>query len=255
MHNGVVNNAGTLFARHQELGIDYSSLLEDLTFNDSEALLWDFALTMENKQSGLQARGGMAIVCIKLVDGELDTLYFGRNHYPLHMEADKKRFILASEGTGPYIASNTLYGRSYKDLSIDTKEFEFPSGYSYNNYRDYDYEPFGGRYVPSRQLAAEILRDGLETSPKPVLRDLVAESGKDVAMTYLLTHEGRFSEAYWSMQADYSLIESSAESEDEIDELRRLQRGIFWIEEHPDYTDDNAISKEWSAACQQLALA
>lgn len=128
VHNGGIRNATELFCDHQEMGIDYYSLLQDLTFNDSEALLWDFALTMEGRQAELKAEGGIAFICLKLVKGKLERMYFGKNYSkPLNMVRTKQSLSLSSEGEGEPIKDNTLYNYNYKSNRLTTKSFTIPT--------------------------------------------------------------------------------------------------------------------------------
>lgn len=125
VHNGVIRNAKTLFGDHQELGIEYQSWLEDLTFNDSESLLWDFALTMEGKQEEMKVYGDMAFICLKIVKGELKNMYFGRNIRPLNMFRDKNSIELSSEGRGEATKEHTLYNWQYNTKRLVTKDMHF----------------------------------------------------------------------------------------------------------------------------------
>jgi predicted glutamine amidotransferase len=144
VHNGVIRNAADLFAKHQELGIEYRSFLSDLTFNDSESLLWDFALTMEGKQKEMTAKGDMAFICMKLIDGKLDRMYFGRNNRPLNLYRDKDTIELSSEGRGESIQDGWLYTWNYQTKRLTKRVMEFPL-----------YQPFRSsnipKYIPPHQ--------------------------------------------------------------------------------------------------------
>lgn len=52
IHNGVISNSKDIREKHMKLKnpITYQSVLANGKFNDSEALLWDLALTLEGKQ-------------------------------------------------------------------------------------------------------------------------------------------------------------------------------------------------------------
>lgn len=141
IHNGHISNSRELFSKHKELGITYSSLLEDGTFNDSESLMWDFALTMQGKQPELTARGGMALICLKLLNGEPKALYFGRNSNPIYMTRDTEGLLLSSTGLSPeelarrrglnlpteeLIPSNTLHTFYFGNKATRTQAFTFP---------------------------------------------------------------------------------------------------------------------------------
>jgi predicted glutamine amidotransferase len=127
IHNGYIWNADDRFVDHQEMGIQYKSLLQDLTFNDSESLLWDFALYMEGKIDKIESGGAIAFICVKLVDGELTNLYFGRNSNPLHMDNTSKGLFLASEGKGKMIDAYTLYDYTYADNMYSLTDLELGS--------------------------------------------------------------------------------------------------------------------------------
>lgn len=135
VHNGYITNAKTLFATHQEMGITYQSKLIDDTFNDSEALAWDLALTLEGKQDSLTARGAIAFICLKLHKGALEKMYFGRNSNPLKLFRHKEGIALSSEGEGELIEDNTLYTYNYKLNRLTNRAFNIPQ------YADYNYTP------------------------------------------------------------------------------------------------------------------
>lgn len=129
IHNGYISNADELWVEHSKDGIPYQSWLEDLTFNDSEALLWDFALYMEGEQHDIRARGGIAFICMKIVDGKLTNLYFDRNTNPLFMKRKKDKLYLASEGKGQAITPGLLYNYDYAKDTITTTKLELPNRY------------------------------------------------------------------------------------------------------------------------------
>lgn len=135
-HNGVIRNSKELREKHEKLGITYSSVTQDGRFNDSEALLWDFALTMEKKQDKLQAYGDMAIICIRTKNNELDRLYFGRNYgRPLKMKRTKDSLFLSSEGDGTDIDGAQLYTYNYALNRLTHHYFRFSMyGDSERNY-------------------------------------------------------------------------------------------------------------------------
>lgn len=126
VHNGIIRNADELWTAHQELGIRYTSLLEDLSFNDSEALMWDLALTLEGKQPKMKAYGDMAFICMKKVNGKLVDMLFGRNIRPLNMQRDRGSIALSSEGAGASITQDTLYTFNFKTRVTKRTEMEFP---------------------------------------------------------------------------------------------------------------------------------
>lgn len=149
VHNGIIRNANDLFVSHQEKGIQYSSLLEDLTFNDSESLLWDFALTMEGKQEKMTTRGDMAFICVKLVKGEVEKLYFGRDGRPLMVWKDKDTFELSSEGRGTLVPTGSLNTYDFKTDTLTSESMVFDLGVKFHRspahsgqgYRPTEYYP------------------------------------------------------------------------------------------------------------------
>jgi predicted glutamine amidotransferase len=132
VHNGSIRNAEELYNKHFDMDIDYYSVLQDQTFNDSEALLWDFALYAEGKQKELTAKGGIAFICLKLEAGKLSKMYFARNYSsPLKMIRTKEGISLASElEGGENIDTDTLYTWNYKLKRLTTKKLEIPTPYT-----------------------------------------------------------------------------------------------------------------------------
>lgn len=133
IHNGHISNSRDLKKDHEKLGIVYQSQLQDGTFNDSEALMWDFALTMEGKQDKLKAYGGIAFICVKMTKGKLDKLYFGRNTNPIKILRDKTGIMLSSEGEGEDATPHQLYTFNYETSKLTQRYFHVP-GYSAQTY-------------------------------------------------------------------------------------------------------------------------
>lgn len=139
VHNGTITNHRELRTEHGKLGIKYQSLLKDGTYNDSEALLWDFALTMEGKQDEMKAYGGIAFICVKLVNNKIEKLHFGRNYSrPLNMEYTKDGLALSSEGRGTSVKEHTLYTFNYQLKRMTKKPFQVPSWSGKTNYRSWE---------------------------------------------------------------------------------------------------------------------
>lgn len=142
VHNGHISNSHVLKKDHDEMGIEYSSVLDNKTFNDSESLLWDVALTLEGKQEKLKAYGGIAFVAAKLVNNEITHLYFGKNAgRPLHLYRENDGVLLSSEGPGEDIDDQKLYTYNYKLNRLTNKNFKIPQ---YNP----DYQGYGGVTKP-----------------------------------------------------------------------------------------------------------
>lgn len=153
VHNGTIRNAEELYEEHSEKGIEYYSVLQDLTFNDSEALLWDFALYAEGKQKELKAKGGIAFIALKLEAGKLVKMYFARNYSsPLRMLRSKEGISLASElEGGEAIETDTLYTWNYKLKRLTTRDLTIPSGYVATNYSSAPYRSYTDNNTPNYQ--------------------------------------------------------------------------------------------------------
>lgn len=275
IHNGVITNDGELFTKHQELGIDYQSLLSDLTFNDSEALLWDFALTMEGKQTELQSRGQIALICAKLVDGALVKLLFGRNSSPLYMDKTEDHLRLSSEGQGEVVQPNRLYTWDYKDHELTDMYMDFHAYTGFTNYsRPYDSDDFWGGYNSKplskkerrrlkrqRLLKAPVVHHSAEspTSTADLLGRhysvrtsvTVTEKIENLIMGYLLSTDFKFKDAYWNMEADYTVLESEADDSNN-EERELLQKAIWALDDDPEFVDDNSVSTKGAELWKQL---
>lgn len=150
IHNGIINNSYELARGHNELGITYWSTTEGGRFNDSEALLWDFALFKEKNQSEMKAKGSMAFICIeKDRDTKAKKLYYYHNSAnPLYKRETKKFFMLSSEDkemNGNSIPINTLYCYDYDTEITESEMLIVPSWYSnydknYSIPKVHDYE-------------------------------------------------------------------------------------------------------------------
>lgn len=127
IHNGVITNAKELRQEHEAKGITYHSVLDNGTFNDSEALMWDLAETLEGNQEKLTAYGMIAFICVKLVKGVPERLYFGRNTRPLNMTRTKTNILLSSEGEGEAIKADQLYTYNYQLKRLTKRYFKVPS--------------------------------------------------------------------------------------------------------------------------------
>jgi len=131
VHNGIIRNPNELFVKHSELGIQYHTMLKDLTFNDSESLLWDFALTMQGKQEEMQTRGDMAFICMEMYKGKLKKMHFGRNGRSLMVFKDKTTIELSSEGRGILVPMNMLNTYDFKSKMLTMKKMVFDKGYQF----------------------------------------------------------------------------------------------------------------------------
>lgn len=153
-HNGVIRNPEELRKKHEALGIKYKTVLEQGKFNDSEALLWDIALTLEGGQEEPKTRGDMAFICMKIVKGNLKRMYFGRNGRPLKMYHDKKTFELSSEGRGEDIQADQLYTWDFQRKVLKSRRMKFDVGwqpYTPSNYDNACY-PYSNPHADQESL-------------------------------------------------------------------------------------------------------
>lgn len=144
VHNGVIRNSLSRHTEHKKSGIKYQSSLKNGKFNDSEALLWDFALWQEGKLKEIEVVGDVAFICMKLTKGKLDKLFYYRNTArPLHILKDKGSLSLASEGEGDMVKFDELntfsYGNhhTYKE-QLHISYYEYNGGYATNNSKPHD---------------------------------------------------------------------------------------------------------------------
>lgn len=274
VHNGVVNNDEELYVEHNAKGIKYHSLLNDLTFNDSEALLWDFALAMQEGRNKLEAYGSIAFICLKLHKGKLDKLYFARNYMsPLQLFRNKDGIALASEGANEDIEPNTLYTWHYGSKRLTTKELTIPSYKPYiprnwDNSLDDDYDDYltEGDIGWFKQTQQRLLGTSAcsDNQIKPKVKSNIFESEDDIleemetyqplvgevesiALDYLRATDGHFEQAYYMMEADYIQLESEAEYLSEYKYLRRLELAQKHLSDDPEYVDENSVSSLWAS--------
>lgn len=183
IHNGHINNSYSLKSDHEKLGINYHSIVNEVTpsgynykkFNDSESLLWDFALTMEGKQEELKAYGGMAFICVKLHKNKLEKLYFGRNTNPIKMQIDDEGVILSSTGDGEDAKEQTLYEFDYKTKKLTDKPFKIPS-YTIYTAKNHSYERYNSGYVDGKGSLMESSTFDAATNAQKQLTDLYNQS-------------------------------------------------------------------------------
>lgn len=285
-HNGVIRNSKELQAKHKELGITYSSVQQDGRFNDSEALLWDVALTLEGKQDKMTAYGDMAIICIKLVDGEMEKLFFGRNSgRPLKIVRGKKSLFLSSEGEGDDVVINQLYTYSYSLNRLTHKYFRMPmwsqdfydrttkgvtstkvydSGYGYDYYYDgngnkvyYDNDYFDDG--DSDEIYDRRYEYGSVKGKGNFKEFLTTPTETEINKTYyriLAASRGNFEDAYYTAAAELYLLTEEAEEigfttvNDQV-QLKVLEAVIQRFVDDPDYIDDKSFHKYWKATEQK----
>lgn len=135
-HNGIISSdkAKACKEEHEKLGIVYSSVQPDGKFNDSEALLWDFALLMENKKKKLDAGGSIAFICLAINEKKGNKLYFGRNYgSPLNIDyKEGENLYISSEGEGDIVPTDSLFCYYSKTGELTDTKLDIPSSYSHN---------------------------------------------------------------------------------------------------------------------------
>ena len=141
VHNGMIQNALELKAKHEQMGINYVTLQlsqfrsfwgdsgKYYESNDSEALAHEFALFLEGKQEKIEARGDIAFICLETDRGNRALkLHFARNQgAPLEMERKSSFMVIASENVShqdipPYL----LHTYNYNTQEITQCKIELP---------------------------------------------------------------------------------------------------------------------------------
>lgn len=132
VHNGAISNHKDLHKEHTEnFGIQYQSETKENRYNDSETLLWDVALTLEGHQDKPKAVGGVAFICLKLLDGKVVDMYYYRNiSRPLKVHFAKDVMELSSEGQGVDVPIQSLYKFNYATREVTQVDMDFKI-YSY----------------------------------------------------------------------------------------------------------------------------
>jgi len=126
VHNGWINNAETLANEHDAYKINYTSLQANLEFNDSESLVWDFALWRQGLIPAMKSVGAIAFICIVKGENE-DKLYFYRNNNPLKAIINYEGITLSSEGEGQTVPEDTLFCYDYNTRLLTFENLELPT--------------------------------------------------------------------------------------------------------------------------------
>ena len=266
-HNGCIRNPDELKEEHDKLGINYVSLMSDGSFNDSEALLWDFALTMEGKQEEMKAYGDMAIICIKLVDGEPVDLMFGRNNWrPLKIFRQNKSMTLSSEGVGEDVPQNHLFTYNYATGELTNQKMTFAAyapysqQYSWESYNVPSYKGFKSRsdrdvygddfyYDEFGNIVYE--EDDYIESELPLEEFLTQPTDIEIEREYyrvLNEADGSFMDAYWLLQGELYMLEQlmdDEKSDTDIQMHKTLKAVSQMIVDDPDYIDQTSIHPLW----------
>jgi glucosamine 6-phosphate synthetase-like amidotransferase/phosphosugar isomerase protein len=261
VHNGHIRNSWALKEEHTKLGIKYYSELEDGTFNDSEALLWDMALTLEGRQDKLKAYGGIAFICLKREGDKLTKINFGRNTNPLTIYRDKNGLALSSEGFADTTTSNTLYTFNVELKRLTTKYFEVPSNAPYvaptyapnyaqgwGTYKDYkrDYEDeYDYHYETPKSYTDAYYEDYEDEYETWLLKHDPEVENK--ALQYILVAEGNFTKALEAAEQDYENMFDGEGYPVDSQKAVLLEHTIAALEEDPEYTTEASISSRWSS--------
>lgn len=278
VHNGHITNSRSLRQQHSDLGISYQSEQKDGSFNDSEALLWDFALFMEGKQKRIEAYGQMAFVCVMLEGRKLKKMYFGRNSNPLKMFRTKKGIALSSEGPGDSIEADKLYTWNYELKRLTKRDVEFPfyspidSNYSYapsgnvigsdTGWRDWDtarqrYLQRYEDYHESYEIPPENDEAWEEEVVSEVSRQLYGPTMSEIqscSLGFLFRAKGVFADAVTAVEDELYQMVNDVETEEEIRRQLLLEDVLWWLEEDPEYKSGESVSSWWKPFGQQLEL-
>jgi hypothetical protein len=278
VHNGVISNDEELHEAHAKMGITYGSETEENGYNDSEALLWDVALVLEGKRKKLKARGGIAFICIKVVKGKPEKLYFGRNSdKPLKMFRRSKAFWLSSEGLGDDIKTNTLYTYNYALKRLTTRHLDIPlyakpsSNYSWKGYThkpyappSYEYNAKSQMYLPNWLYGDDEYDGGYDEDNLTNYYSSDDEDVLDLKLEYLLKYNGNFEGAYWALESaycDHLEIEPQPYSTDSVEWKRQnkvYERTMTSMQYDEEYIDETSVSSAvieyWEEQACQLAV-
>lgn len=243
VHNGHISNCYMLKQDHEKLGIKYTGVVGH-KFNDSESLLWDVALFLEGKQDHVKAYGGMAFVCIKLVKGKLDKLYFGRNTYPLNMLKVEKGIMLSSTGPGTSIESDTLYTWNYELKRLTNRKVAFPNWKSETEKVKPMPNSYYREWKPNApQSNVQSYMQQLQDEENELNQDLDAPDYKfsfdsfeveNTCLKYLIACAGHFQTAYDAMDME------SMNLDDETDDESIRHKELLWAA-----MDCISYDKEW----------
>lgn len=281
VHNGCIDNALERRAEHVGLGIKYQSY-RNHQFNDSEALLWDFALKMERNTPMDEIHGDIAFICVKTINGKLSKLYFGRNAYrPLKFYRNKQGIELSSEGKGNEVTTNKLYSYDYQSKRLTKQAMTFNSWKKWkNNAPYYDSGPYdadysddfsvddAGSWLPPktrRKLQKYLLKPRVVTTAPILTPDEIDaewpslmpthEEIATAANAYMVKAHGHFEQAYWFVEDDYDKACNKMDTRENVKERFLLETVLSYINDDPEYLDEESVSSLFEAVWQQQHLA
>lgn len=269
IHNGKIRNAERRKAVHEAMGIQYQSVLQDGSFTDSEALLWDFALKMERGTDMDNIYGDIAFICVKTCKGKVEKLYFGCNYArPLVIQRTKTELLLASEGEGEKVEADMLFTYNYKENRLTKREMRFygydrTQVYRYDRYDD-DYDsytpgsfadkqwkkyrakynhlqlPKGKKQRPSeRELSVEEIEEEVESyNPKQewVVRLLNA---------YLARSHGHYEQTYTMLEDRYYEVLDRKKTVANVKYCLLIEQAMELLQNDPYYVDEDSVHPDW----------
>lgn len=134
VHNGIISNEDKLRVKHYARGVTYATKKGDFSFNDSEALLHELILHVEEGKA-LECQGSAAWVLLQSNkhDMSLNQVFYGRHFNPLIHWQYGKDIVLSSEcpytdiGKTGLLAVDTLYAMQWgKSLKTTATALTFP---------------------------------------------------------------------------------------------------------------------------------
>lgn len=239
IHNGYLHNSHSLQRDHQALGINYVSMQPDGSFNDSEALMWDLALTLQNRQPKPQAQGVAAWIMVERRNDEPVALHFGRNSNPLNMTLNAQGLSLASEGPGAPIDADTHYTYTYATGEIATEPLYVDDGYTYQSYnsgyvsaKGYETDRWGT--MRPKELPESVYAESVEGGDViSTASDALLEANLDYPKAH--GYAGKLVKQYSRRLADAEAIYDTMHHADEMaaaqDEMVEIGRKLqHWVE-------------------------
>jgi glucosamine 6-phosphate synthetase-like amidotransferase/phosphosugar isomerase protein len=242
VHNGIISNAYALKSDHEKLGINYVSVQENGSFNDSESLIYDVARFIEGQTDKINAQGSIAFIIIQRGDnGKPSKLYFGRNgtfKHNLFMDFTKKHLIISSEGRGNLVEENQLYEFDYQTGKITKTPVDFPETVYYSkkwedNYsqptwdEDWDYQYTKKSYHKTKAKNTLLLESTPIDKTKKTLKD-----------EFLKNNYGKAASAALAAEMEY-------------EELKNQESGLeFEISNEDDVPKQDLLIERWAAVSE-----
>ena len=137
MHNGVIRNDDELKEKHEKFGFKYTTeeteywstgyVKERKVFNDSEAILTEVALYIENKIEEIDLDGSAAFMLLQVdkKTNKMINFFYGRHNNPLNIQKQNGLITIASEGPGIEIEKDILFNIKPNSIKIHQKIMKF----------------------------------------------------------------------------------------------------------------------------------